>query len=223
MGLNEQGSLPVSANTKGVLPQAEHETSTRLPSQIPSILQQTKGPRELLPQGKAPKFLGPQPDAPQGMPLNPLVQGASSYKPSKAYKPVAHAPEAEAFSPSESARIPQGKAPKPFPQIPQTVALAPEQVASQEQNTRPLMPQQGDFSSTTFLGQGVQSKASKPEKQLAAAFQPNQAWTQPRNPSTTNTGRYLWFYTTTKAFNYSKSMTKCPDLKGSYFAYFSLC
>ncbi|KAI7796702.1 calymmin precursor [Triplophysa rosa] len=185
LSLNEQGGLPVSANTKGLLPQTEHETSTIFPSDFPSIMQQTKGPRPLLPQGKAPKPLAPQPVVPQGLPSNTLVQGASSYKPGKAYKPVA-----EAFSPSESSRIPQGKAPKPFHQVPQTVALAPEQGTLQEQNTRLLISQQivpqRDISSTTSLVQGPQSKASRPETQLSVAFQPNQAMTQPWYPSTTN-------------------------------------
>lgn len=191
LSLNEQGRLPVSANTKGLLPQTEHETSTKFPSDFPSIMQQTKGPRPFFPQVKAPKPLAPQPVVPQGLPSNTLMQGASSYKPGKPYKP-----DAEAFYPSESAHIPQGKAPKPFHQVPQIVALAPEQLALQEKNTRKLISQQiipqKDISSTTSLVQGPQSKASKPEK---AAFQPNQALTQPRNPSTTNTGTYLWFYT----------------------------
>lgn len=207
MSLNIQGSLPVSANTKGVLPHAEHETSTRLPLDFSSIMQQTKGPRALLPQRKAPEPLEPQHVVPQGMPSNTLVHGTSTYKPGKLYKPAPAlaipqskiskpvAPivsQAEALSPSESARIPQGKAPKPFPQFPQTVALAPEQVILQEKNTRPLISQpitpQSDIFSTTSLVQGPQSKASKSETQLSTAFQPNQALTQPRNPSTTNTG-----------------------------------
>lgn len=126
----EPSHLPVTSNTKGFLPPSGHEQNTGLfPEQtkgLPAVLQQTKG-QNLHPQGKAPNSMVPQP-AP-----NPFMQGPSSYKPSKAYKPPTPV-------------IPQNKAPKPaapvVPQgIPATESAPIPQVFSQEQNISPVVPQ----------------------------------------------------------------------------------
>ncbi|XP_065098873.2 calymmin [Paramisgurnus dabryanus] len=203
-----EGHLPASSNTKGFLPLADHKSNTRLPSalnptkDIASVLQQTKGPRAFLPQGKAPKPLAPHPGVPQGMRSNQFVQGPSSYKPGKAYKPATQskglkpvAPivsqEQEALSAAGSASIHKGKAPKPFPQVPETVAMGPQEVITQEQSMRPVVPQPitpqaGIYSTTSLVG--PQASEPMPEMhQIPPAFQQKQPLNQLKDPSATNT------------------------------------
>nr|XP_055031620.1 calymmin [Misgurnus anguillicaudatus] len=200
--------LPASSNTKGILPLADHESSTRLPSalqptkDIASVLQQTKGPRALLPQGKAPKPLSPYSGVPQGMFSNQFVQGPSSYKPGKAYKPAAHAPVAsqtkglkpdapivsqkqEALSAAGSA--PKGKAPKQFPQVPETVAMGPQEVITQEQSMRPVVPQPitpqaelAGLGQTNGQQQQQQAKPTKPD--CGPGGRPNGQWIKLPSP-----------------------------------------
>lgn len=170
----EPSHLPVTSNTKGFLPQSGREPNTGVfPEQtkdFPAVLQQTKG-QNLHPQGKAPNSMVPQP-AP-----NPFMQGPSSYKPSKAYKPPTPV-------------IPQNKAPKPVaPVVPQAIP-APEsapipQAPSQEQSISPVVPQpitpQASISSQAPLV--PESAQSTPEMQTSKI--------QMKNPTTTNPGEPL--------------------------------
>lgn len=173
--------LPLTSNTKGVLPLAERVSNTGLfPEQtknLPPVLQQMKGQSLNAPlqQGKDPNSMVPQP-APK-----PFMQGPGFYKPSKAYKPPTHViPQNKAPKPAapqaipapESAPIPQTR----FPQTSQTAALEQGQVLSQEQTVTPVVPQpitaQGSFSSQVPLV-------------------PNAAVPQMKSPTTTNPGKPL--------------------------------
>uniref|UniRef100_A0A8C2H3X2 Calcium-transporting ATPase n=1 Tax=Cyprinus carpio TaxID=7962 RepID=A0A8C2H3X2_CYPCA len=116
--------LPLTSNTKGVLPLAELVPNIGLlPEQtkdFPPVLQQTKGQNLNAPlqQGKDPNSMGPQPAPKQ------FMQGPGFYKPSKAYKPPTPV-------------FPQNKASKSAaPSIPQAIpaqgsaptGLSPDQV-----------------------------------------------------------------------------------------------
>ncbi|KAF4106784.1 calymmin isoform X2 [Onychostoma macrolepis] len=174
--------LPLTSNTKGVLPLAERVPNPRfLPEQtkaLPPVLQQTKRQSLNAPlqQGKDPNSMVPQP-APK-----PFMRGQGFYKPSKAYKPPTPViPQNKAPKPAalavpqaipapESAPIPQTS----FPQTSQTAALEQGQVLSQEQTVSPVAPQpitpQGSISSQMHLV-------------------PNAAFPQMKNPTTTNPGQ----------------------------------
>lgn len=154
----ELSRLPVTSNTKGFLPLPGRVPNTGfLPQQtqdLPPTLQQTKG-QNLHPQGKAPNSMAPQ------LAPKQFMQGPGSYKPSKAYKPVAPVvPQAIPIHQENS------------PQTSQTVALEHLQVLSQEQNRSPVVPE---------------SAQSTPEMQQTK-IQSNQALSQTKNP-TTNPGK----------------------------------
>ncbi|XP_043110277.1 calymmin [Puntigrus tetrazona] len=180
--------LPLTSNTKGVLPLAEHVPNTGLlPEEtkvLPQVLQQTKGQNLNAPleQGKDPNSMGPQPAT------KPFMQGPGFYKPNKAYKP---------YTPV----IPQNKVPKPAapavpqailaasipqtssPQIPQTAALEQGQVLSQEQIVTPVVPQ--PVTSQDSISSPVPLVPNVPEMQQSK-FQSNPALHQMKNPTATN-------------------------------------
>ncbi|XP_016378385.1 calymmin [Sinocyclocheilus rhinocerous] len=189
--------LPLTSNTKGVLPLAERVPNTGLlPEQtkdLPPLLQQTKGQNLNAPlqQGKVGNSMGPQP-APK-----PFMQGPGFYKPSKAYKPPTPViPQNKASKPAapaipqaipapESAPIPQTS----YPQTSQTAALEQGQVLSQEQTVTPVIPQpitpQGSISSQVPLVPNAAVPQITPEMQQTK-IQSNPALPQMKNPSTTN-------------------------------------
>ncbi|XP_016295405.1 calymmin [Sinocyclocheilus anshuiensis] len=189
--------LPLTSNTKGVLPLAERVPNTGLlPEQtkdLPPVLQQTKGQNLNAPlqQGKDPNSMGPQP-APK-----PFMQGPGFYKPSKAYKPPTPViPQNKASKPAapaipqaipapESAPIPQTS----YPQTSQTAALEQGQVLSQEQTVTPVIPKpispQGSIFSQVPLVPNAAVPQITPEMQQTK-IQSNPALPQMKNPSTTN-------------------------------------
>ncbi|XP_073773457.1 calymmin isoform X6 [Danio rerio] len=168
------------SNTKGVLPVAQQEPVTGLlPNQgtkgLP-VLQQTKGQilQASLPQSKTQNSMVPQ------FASNPFMQGPSSYKPSKMYKPPTSTIPIEK---PEIPVIPQS-VPAPesafIPQTSQTTPLEQEQVLSLEQKsqvTAQPVTQQGSISS--------QAAQSTPVLQQAE-IQSNPALPQLKNPTTTN-------------------------------------
>lgn len=186
----EAPSQAPPSNTKGVLPLAQQETVTGLlPEQgtkgLP-VLQQTKGQNlhASSPQRKVPNSMVPQ------FASNPFMQGPSTYKPSKVYKPPTPV-------------IPQNQGQKPvFPVIPQTMPapesafipqasqttpLEQEQVLSLEQKsqvTAQPVTQQGSFSS--------QAAQSTPVMQQAE-IQSSPSLPQLKNPTTTNPGNPIKF------------------------------
>ncbi|XP_059387587.1 calymmin [Carassius carassius] len=188
--------LPLTSNTKGVLPAERVPNTGLLPQQtkdLPPVLQQTKGQNLNAPlqQGKDPNSMGPQ-SAPK-----PFMQGPGFYKPSKAYKPpIPVIPQNKASKPAapaipqaipaqESAPIPQ----KNSPQTSQTATLEQGQVLSQEQTVNPVILQpitpQGSISSQVPLVPNAAVPQITPEMQQTK-IQSNPALTQMKNPSKTN-------------------------------------
>ncbi|XP_042591133.1 calymmin isoform X7 [Cyprinus carpio] len=189
--------LPLTSNTKGVLPLAELVPNIGLlPEQtkdFPPVLQQTKGQNLNAPlqQGKDPNSMGPQPAPKQ------FMQGPGFYKPSKAYKPPTPVFPQNKASKSGAPSIPQaipaqGSAPIPqtrSPQTSQTAALEQGQVLSQEQTVTPVIPQpimpQGSISSQVPLVPNAAVPQITPEMQQSK-IQSNPALPQMKNPSKTN-------------------------------------
>lgn len=194
--------LPLTSNTKGVLPLAELVPNIGLlPEQtkdFPPVLQQTKGQNLNAPlqQGKDPNSMGPQPAPKQ------FMQGPGFYKPSKAYKPPTPVFPQNKASKSAAPSIPQaipaqGSAPIPqmsSPQTSQTAALEQGQVLSQEQTVTPVIPQpimpQGSISSQVPLVPNAAVPQITPEMQQSK-IQSKPALPQMKNPSKTNPGKPL--------------------------------
>ncbi|XP_056325937.1 calymmin [Danio aesculapii] len=176
----EAPSQATPSNTKGVLPVAQQQPVTGfLPEQgtkgLP-VLQQTKGQilQASSPQSKIPNSMAPQ------FASNPFMQGPSSYKPSKVYKPPTPA------IPIEKPAIPviPQTMPAPesafIPQTSQTTPLKQEQVLSLEkksQVTAQTVPQQGSISSQVAQSTPVMQQAE---------IQSNPVLPQLKNPTTTN-------------------------------------
>ncbi|XP_026133339.1 calymmin isoform X25 [Carassius auratus] len=179
--------LPLTSNTKGVLPAERVPNTGLLPQQtkdLPPVLQQTKGQNLNAPlqQGKDPNSMGPQ-FAPK-----PFMQGSGFYKPSKAYKlPTPVIPQNKASKPAAPA-IPQAipaqdSAPIPqtnSPQTSQTATLEQGQVLSQEQTVNPviLQPQ------VPLMPNAAVPQITSEMQQTK--IQSNPALPQMKNPSKTN-------------------------------------